>query len=300
MAYDFKLRSEVLPSGKTANYAQLINSDEPEFFVGYNTKYDGMYGLYNPQKKDNVLYRSENYAGKYDFWAHFIYPTSNVESNNSFIDLNTYDKAYFTFGFMQFAVHVPNGDFIAFFREILALPEAIDYFPRLRLINNRIFYQPDQGVAYQLEFDNTSKALMEYLNPGVKEVERQEILCAARMIHWTMTHENVREIQVKHSVGLYKDNMIRYNKRFSLNGLPTKICFMICDILHQGRGTYDRIAYAMNTGGNYEQAYENLCTIGDKHYQPRIDSLKVIISKLVNNGIFERKYDSTTNRFIGS
>lgn len=298
MAYDFKIRSEVLSTGKTANYAQLIHSAEPEFFVGYSTRYDGMYGLYNPQKKDNVIYKSESYTAKYDFWAHFIYPTSNAESNNSFICLNTYDRAYFTFGFMQFAAHVPNGDFVTFFKEILALPEAMDYFPRLRLINNRIFYQPDQGTAYQLEFDNSTRELMEYLNPGLKEVERQEVICAARMIHWTMTHAIVREIQVKHSVELYKNNMIKYNKRFSLNGFPAKVCFMICDILHQGRGTYDRIAYALNTGGDYEQAYENLCTVGDKHYQPRIDSLKLVISKLAGNGIFDKKYDSTTNTFV--
>jgi hypothetical protein len=298
MAYDFKLRSEVLSSGKTANYAQLIPSEEPEFFVAYNTKYIGMYGLYNPQKKDNVLYKSESYADKYDFWAHFIYPTSNAESNNSFICLNTYDRAYFTFGFMQFAAHVPNGDFVTFFREILALPEATNYFPRLRLINNRIFYQPDQGTPHQLEFDNTSQGLMEYLNPGLKEVERQELICAARLIHWTTTHADVREIQVKHSVELYKTNMVKYNKRFSLNGYPAKVCFMICDILHQGRGTYDRIAYAINTGGNYNLAYENLCTVGDKHYQSRIDTLKAIISTLEGNGIFKKKYDSATNTFI--
>jgi hypothetical protein len=297
MAYDFKLRSEVLPGGKTANYAQLINSNEPEFFVAYNTKYADMYGLYNPQKKDIVSFQPENYT-QFDFWAYFIYPTSNAESNNSFICLNTYDRAYFTFGFMQFAAHVPNGDFVKFFREILALPEAIDYFPRLRLINNRIFYQPDQGTANQLEFDNTTKGLMEYLNPGLTEVERQEIICSARMIHWTTTHPAVRDIQVKNSVEMYKNNMVRYDKRFSLNGFPVKVCFMICDILHQGRGTYDRIAYAINTGGNYEQAYENLCTVGDKHYQSRIDSLKAVISNLVSKGVFERKYDSATNTFI--
>jgi hypothetical protein len=298
MAYDFKLRSEVLPGGKTANYAQLIPSDEPEFFVAYNTKYLDMYGLYNPQKKDNVLYKSENYAAKYDFWAHFIYPTSSAESNNSFICLNTYDRAYFTFGFMQFAAHVPNGDFVTFFREVLALPEAMNYFPRLRLVNNRIFYQPDQGTAHQLEFDNSSQGLMEYLNPTLKEVERQELICSARLIHWTTTHADVREIQVKHSVDLYKNNMVKYNKRFSLNGFPAKVCFMICDILHQGRGTYDRIAYAINTGGNYNLAYENLCTVGDKHYQSRIDTLKAIISTLEGNGIFKKKYDSATNTFV--
>jgi hypothetical protein len=298
MAYDFKLRSEVLSNGKTANYAQLINLNEPEFFVGYSTRYDGMYGLYNPQKKDNVLYKPDYYATKYDFWAHFIYPTSNVESNNSFIDLNTYDRAYFTFGFMQFAAHVPNGDFVKFFREMLVLPEAADYFPRLRLINNKIFYQPDNGTAYQLEFDNTSEALMKYLNPGLKEVERQEIICSARMIHWTMTHENVMELQVKHSIEMYKSNMIKYNKRFSLNGFPAKVCFMICDILHQGRGTYDRIAYAINTGGNYNLAYDNLCTVGEKHYQSRIESLKVIITKLLADGTFAKKYDSAMNAFV--
>lgn len=297
MAYDFKLRSAVLPSGKTANYAQLIHSDEPEFFVGYNTKYKSNYGMYNTQQNGNALYKPADYSTKYGFWAHFIYPTSEVESNSSFITLNTYDRAYFTFGFMQFAAHVPNGDFVTFFREILALPEAADYFPRLRLNNGRIFYQPDQGGASQLEFDHTTQALMKYLNPSLREVEKQEIICAARMVHWTINHAIVREKQVSHAVALYRNNMIRYHKRFSLDGFPAKVCFMICDILHQGRGTYDRIAYAIDTGGDYEKAYENLCTVGDKHYPTRINGLKVIISKFLANGIFARNYDSSTNAF---
>jgi hypothetical protein len=48
MPYDFMISSSVLPNGRTAYYAQLKNSAQPKFLIGYKTLYDGNnFGIYN-------------------------------------------------------------------------------------------------------------------------------------------------------------------------------------------------------------------------------------------------------------
>ncbi len=298
MAFDFKLRSQVTEKGKTAFYAKLANSTEGEFFVGYRTKYKDRFGLYNANQSSKLVYKGVDYEAEFGFWAYFIEPTAIAESNGSFICLNTYDRAYFTFGFMQFAAHVANGDFIHFLKNLLALPNAKDYFPRLEIFNNRIFYVADSGKQTQLESNESSKGLMEYFNPSTNEVENQELICAARMIHWATNDLNNRKIQVSESINLYNNNLKKYHKRFNLEGYPAKVCFMICDILHQGRGDYDRIGYALDTNGNFEEAYDNLCSVGEKNYAERIRTVKKRINELESNNTFKKVYQSETNTFI--
>ncbi|GAA5088961.1 hypothetical protein GCM10023210_13190 [Chryseobacterium ginsengisoli] len=297
MAYDFKIRSEVNTKGKTSYYAKITGSADPEFFVAYKTKYQERFGLYNSSVSTNLVYKASDYVGEFGFWAYFIEATAKVESEGSFLCLNTYDRAFFTFGFMQFATHVPNGDFVRFFRKLLTLPNALDYFPRLRLTSGRIFYKSDAGTTSQLENDTSTVKLMEYLNPTTNEVEQQELICSARFVHWASNDEEHRRIQVEHSISLYKENMRRYSKRLNLNGYPAKVCFMVCDILHQGRGTYDRISYALDTK-DHEEAFENLCTIGNNHYQSRIDGVKAHVKRLEQSGIFNKTYHADTNEFM--
>lgn len=194
--------------------------------------------------------------------------------------------------------NVANGDFVQFFKKLLTLNNAQDYFPRLRLIDNRIFYISDIGTKTQLEFENTTKPLMEYLNPSLNEVEYQELICSARLIHWATNDAEHRRIQVINSINLYKDNMIKYHKRLALDGFPAKVCFMVCDILHQGRGKYDRIANALDTNGNFEKAYLNLCSIGEINYSERINALKKIIRTMETGGIFNKSYNANTNSFV--
>lgn len=300
MSYDFKIRSATTDKGKIAYYAKLVNAAEPEFFVGYKTYYkeqDG-HGLYNSSQKNNLIYKGEDYEEEFGFFAHFIVPTTKVESNSSFICLNTYDRAYFTFGFMQFAAHVANGDFVQFLRKLLLLKNAMDYFPRLRLIDKRIFYISDNGTKTQLEFENGTKPLMEYLNPSLKDVEHQELICSARLIHWATNDKEHRKLQASEAINLYKNNLIKYHKRLGLDGLPAKVCLMVCDILHQGRGKFDRIANALDTGGNFEKCYTNLCSIGEINYSERIIALKKAIKALEAKGILNKTYDADSNSFM--
>ena len=242
MAYDFLLSSNTLANGKTAHYARLAGSAEPKFLIGYRTSYEENYGLYNTSANENNLYYPADYEAETGFWAYFIYPTARAESKGSFFCLNTYDRARFTFGFMQYAAHVPNGDFIKFFKSLLILPNAKEYFPRISLIDNHIYYNSDHGISSLLEDDSSTVKFMDYLNPSLSEIENQELICASRMVHWAINDPAHIKLQVDTAIDNYKNNLIEYSRRFNLNNAPDKVCQAICDIRHQGRGKNDEIA----------------------------------------------------------
>jgi len=298
MAFDFSITSSVLANGRTVYGAQLLNSTEPKFTFASRTTYLGNFGLFNTSVNTGLVYNPDDYTTDYKFWAYFIYPTAMAESKGSFLCLNTYDRAKFTFTFMQYAAHVPNGDFVKYFKKLLALPKAKDYFPKLILQNNQIFYRNSTGILSPLESNTSSQALMDYLNPTLTEVDQQELISAARFVHWAINDPAHRKIQVETAVAMYKENMKEYHERFGLNGVPAKVCQMVCDIRHQGRGMNDRIALALNTQGNYEKAFSNLCTIGSTNYQSRITTVRNTIGKLLTEGKFNKVYDAKKGEFV--
>ena len=298
MPHDFSLSSGVLANGRTAYSARLNGSTQPKFFVANRTMYDGNFGLYNTQALPGLVYNPADYTADFGFWAYFIHPTAMAESKGSYTCLNTYDRAKFTFSFMQYAAHVPNGDFVKFFKKLLMLPVAADYFPKLLLKDTRIFYKNSNGTLSQLESDASTQALMDYLNPSLSEIENQELICSARMIHWASNDADHRKIQVETAIQHFKNNMVEYNKRFGLNGAPAKVCQVICDIRHQGRAKNDRIANALSTNGNYDLAFANLCSIGEVNYNQRIKTVRSTINSMQAAGIFNMKYESATNSFV--
>ena len=164
--------------------------------------------------------------------------------------------------------------------------------------NNRIFYKSSNGTLSQLESDSSTQALMDYLNPTLDEVENQELISAARFVHWATNDPSHRKIQVSTAVDMYKENMREYHERFGLNRVPASVCQMICDIRHQGRGKNDRIALALNTNGNYAKAFSNLCTIGNTNYQTRITTVRNTITKLTAQGNFGKVYDPKKGEFV--
>jgi hypothetical protein len=298
MPIDFTLSSGVMANGRTVHYAQLNGSNEPKFVVGYPTMYLGNVGLYNTRVTPGLVYNPDDYTADFGFWANFIFPTASAESQGSYTCLNTYDRAKFTFSFMQYGAHVPNGDFVRFFRKLLTLPKAANYFPKLVLKDLHIFYKDINGNLSQLENDTSTQPLMDYLNPTLNDVENQELICSARLVHWATNDASHRKTQVETAIEHVKNNMIEYNKRFGLNGVPAKVCQMICDIRHQGRGMNDRIANAMNTNGNYDQAFVNLCSIGAANYSQRITTVRNTINSMLKTGVFNKKYNSATNSFV--
>jgi hypothetical protein len=298
MAKDFLISSSTLANGRTAHFGRLAGSDEPRFLIGYKTSYEGNFGLFNTVTNEKCMYYPKDYAEEKGFWAYFIYPTAKAESRGSFFCLNSYDRARFTFGFMQYAAHVPDGDFVMFFKSLLELPNAPDYFPRLILQDGHIFYTNNPGTFFQLEDNTSTVKLMDYLNPSLMEIEHQEQICSARMVHWAMNDPVHRKIQVDSAIDLFRNQMIACNKRFNLDKAPAKVCQLVCDIRHQGRGMNDDIASALNTYGNWDKAYANLLLIGLPNYKCRIDTVKNTISAFLSDGVFNKIYDSQQNIFV--
>ena len=283
----------------TSRFAQVIGSGEPKFLVGTETVYQQTnHGLYNLSTLNGAVYDPDDYKNQYDFWAYFIAPTAKAESNNSFVCLNTYDRARFTFSFMQYAAHVPNGDFVRFFRELLALPAATDYLPKLVLQENRIFYREATGALTQLESDDSTAKLMDYLNPSLDNIENQELICAARLIHWATSDAKHRQIQVKVAVEHFKENMKRYAQSYNLDGYPAKVCQVVCDIRHQGRATSQQIINALNTGGDFDTAYNRLLQLGQPLYASRISTVRAAIKNLIDSGKFGKKYKTAAGEFV--
>jgi hypothetical protein len=258
----------------------------PKFEVGRRVKYgkaEPTVGLSNI-RTPGVKYDPADHVATHGFWAHFILPTAKAESNGAFNCLNTYDRAYFTFTFLQYAAHVPNGDFVRFFRRLLALPEATDYFPDLLLHEGRIARDTPLGPV-TLESDASTRDLMTYLNPSLREVESAEVINAAKFIHWSENEAGHRALQVETGIEHFQTAMKSYARRYSLEGRLDKVCLVVADIRHQGRGSSQDILAALNTSGDDEKAYRNLLQIGQAVYQQRIATIDREVKKLVAAGI---------------
>lgn len=293
VAYKFTFTKE----GKS-NFAKIAGRSDAPFLVGIDTVYQRTkHGLFNRPVAGEILYDPAAYAGEFGFWAFFIAPTAKAESKNSFACINTYDRAQFTFGFMQYAAHVPNGDFVRFFKELLKLPAAKDYFPKLSLKDGRIHFREDNGSQTQLESDESTQKLMDYLNPSLSEIDNQELVCAARMIHWSQNDPKHRELQVKTAVDHFRDNLKLYDKRYELDGMSADICFVICDIHHQGRAKIKDVKTALDTNGDRKAALKNLLKLGEADYKERVETISAELKRLSGSGFFEKVYRSALNDF---
>lgn len=266
------------------------------FFVGRRVPYKGNIGLFNifgGSKLQKLNFAASDFSAQFGFWADFVEPTAICEGLN-FLTLNTYDRAAFTFGFGQFAAHVPNGDFVRYFRAMLALPEAKEYFPNVELVNNRICRT--DGVAPQaLESDTSTQALMDYLNPDLSEVQDAEVIAAAKLIHWTSRSQAARQAQVDQMIATFTSFMLRADKRVGISGRTADQCCVIADVLHQGRGgkmTWPLVDDALKSA----KPLEALLRIGEPDYPERRKRLKAEIAKRPN--FAARSWDSGTGQFV--
>ena len=228
-------------------------------------------------------YNPADFAAQFGVWAYFIAPTAMCESNGHFATLNSYDIASFTWSFLQFGAHVPNGDFITFFRKLLTDPGAVDYFPDLVLSGNRICRVEPCGMV-PLESDVSTQPLMSYLNPTIQAVEEIEVVNAAKLAHWTINSPSARLLQVDAGVALFRANMKAYAQRYGLDGTADFVCLVIADIRHQGRGSSADILQALATGGDQQKAYNNLIQIGNHLYAGRCGTLDAAVKAFIQDG----------------
>lgn len=324
--YLVELTEEILPIGKSgyffAGHVQIENLDVnvpskivkvkqkdaknwvasvdsgSEFFVGRDVFYEGNRGLQNIADNSAGQYQASDYRNQYGFWADFIAPTAKCESNNFFNCLNTYDRAFFTFGFLQYAAHIPNGDFVKFFNNLLATPLGKGYFPELFVQTGQIFRETNNGNT-QLTNNDSTKKLMVYLNPTLASIEEQEVIQAAKFIHWAIHSQQHRDIQVQYGIEHFKQSVQQHARWYPLDGFPDKLCVVIEDIHHQGRAKKNVVYEALDTNGDYDKAFNNLLSIGEQNYSVRIKTLTKEIQQLVKSGILgKRVYDTNIKDFV--
>ena len=272
--------------------------DEPRFYLGTRVRYKERRGLMNWANPPGDRYRSEDYEGVHGQWAWYLRPTITCESNGFFTCLNTYDRARFTFGHLQLAAHTPDENFVAFFREILQqLPTAIEYFSDLTVRSGRIHRITDTGPV-ALESSNATTALMNYLNPTPDEVDEIEAERAARFVDWCLRDPGMRAKQVEFGVRQTQGKLRSYAKRLPLHGLVDKLCLVVLDILHQGRGgrtAYSKIEAALGA----DNSFDALLSIGASEYGERIGTLRAGIRDLEALGKVGRLvYDKASGDFV--
>jgi hypothetical protein len=269
--------------------------DGTRFFIGSRVPYEGGKGLMNAsgtlaQKYDRAAFRDT-----YGFWADFIHPTAMAEGA-LYHTLNTYDRARFTFSFLQYAAHVPNGDFVVYLRSLLKLPLAIEYFPDLRLENNRIVRETDEGTI-PLESDQTTDGLLDYLNPSLREIEDTEVIQAAKFIHWAQNDPSHRLAQIDLGIAHFRTRMAEYAKRYGLDGQPDTVCLVAADIRHQGRAKSPAIVAALQSA----HPLKALLDIGEPKYHERLVVLRREINRLVAEGTLgHRRYSLAERDFVAA
>ena len=213
------------------------------------------------------LYKAADSRDIFGFWADFIEPTAMCEGQ-SFLSLNTYDRARFTFGFGQFAAHVENGDFVRWFRDMLQRPEAIDYFPNLEVRNGRIVKVEDTRIVI-LENDDTTEPLQKFFNPTLDGVEDAEVIGAAKFMHWTVNNKEVQLLQTQHMINTALRLVKQADRRLGLDGRTGDVVCVIMDILHQGRGGFDQMQRALLQSSPFDA----LMKIGLPGEEARLENL---------------------------
>lgn len=267
----------------------------PRFFVGRRVAYEGRVGLYNvfpgsPLQKFD--YNPKNYLDRFGFWARFIAPTAGCEGRN-FLTLNSYDRAAFTFGFGQFAAHVPDGDYVLWLRAMLTLPEAKAYFPDLELAAGRI----TSRSAGQLETAASTAPLMRYLNPSASAVDNAEVEAAARLIHWTANHRPARLAQIAQMIASFRGYLAQADRRGLIDGRSAAECCVIADLLHHGRGgrvVWTSVAKALSSA----DPFERLVAIGGNQWAERKATLRRLI--LADPDMQARRWSSAARDFTPS
>ncbi len=267
--------------------------DGTRFFIGSRVSFDGGKGLMNLVGTPAQKYNRADFRPIHGFWADFIHPTAMAEGA-LYHTLNTYDRARFTFTFLQFAAHVANGDFVVYLRSLLKLPLASEYFPDLMLLDNRVCRLTDHG-AVPLESDATTAPLMDYLNPSLKQIEDTEIIQAAKFIHWAQNDPAHRQTQIDLGVAHFKAKMFGYAQQYGLDGVEDTICLLVTDIRHQGRAKTPAIVSALHSS----KPLESLLALGEPKYHERVVVLRQEIKRLVAEGTFgTHKYSTSKKDFV--
>jgi hypothetical protein len=195
---------------------------------------------------------------------------------------------------LQFAAHVPNGDFVVYLRALLKLPLAAEYFPDLVLVGERVCRVTEHGPM-PLESDTSTVGLCDYLNPTSKEIEDTEVIQAAKFVHWAQNDALNRQTQIEVGIAHFRRNMAQYAVRYGLNGIAAPLCLVIADIRHQGRAKSPAIISALAS----QKPLDALLSLGSAIYPERVKVLRREINALTADGTFGKlKYNAVKGQFV--
>lgn len=258
-------------------------------------------GIFCIEAPDDARYRVADHAS-FKHWSKVIEPTILEESGASFTAVNTYDRASFSYGIIQFAAHTYDADFHAYFREVLQrFPEVQrKFFPEFELrpvkSKQEIFGRNIVGVWSQLtrngEPDNAT--FRSFIKPQPKWVTTSEFTFAAKLITATRLNTGLQKLQVEFAVARAKRVMTQLAKYAPVDGLLDELCAWVFDITTQGRATYSQIAGALAK----PDPVAALRQFGLEQHAARIKSLERRIVKRRTDGIFgTMTYDKTSGEF---
>jgi hypothetical protein len=127
-------------------------------------------------------------------------------------------------------------------------------------------------------------------------VDDQELLQAARLIHWSNNHAAMRDAQVEIAADIITGKVDRtYQKWYGLDGAPDVIVALICDIHHQGRAKKDAVKAALGK----PQPEKALLNLGEDAYPERIANLRQNMEAMKASGqLGRKKYQAATNAFV--
>lgn len=274
-------------------YYASINR-EPRFYVGSDVRYGTLRGLMNGANPYGPRYDPHAVEDRYDFWAYYLLPTIQCESKGAFNCINTYDRARFTYGHMQFAAHTANANFVSLFRELLGLPLSAAYFPELIVVDGHIHHR-EVGRTIALESDTTTEPLQTFLNPDGRAVTSASVIVAAKLMDWCARDPKFVGAMTDFAIRDQQQKLRRHAQKLSLDGISDKLCLVVLDILHQGRGKYATIAAALGS----PDPFDTLLNIGISQYGERTATLRKEILDLEWRGIVgHRAYDLAKADFV--
>jgi len=268
--------------------------DGQRFFIGRRVVWQGRRGLMNAEGVPAQRYQPDAHRAEHGHWADWILPIALAEGGH-WHTLNTYDRAHFTFGFLQYAAHVPDGDFVRLLRALLALPAAAAYFPDLTLTDDGRVGRIGDDAIEPLETPGSTAALMRWLNPTTEAVEDTEVIQAAKFVHWAHHDPSHRAAQVACGVAHLRAALAAQARRHGLDGADDIVCLLVADIRHQGRGRGAEIDQALAR----PDPAAALLRIGADRWPQRVETLRRAIARLVDEGRLGRlRYSLARQDFV--
>lgn len=222
------------------------------FLVGRRHPYGTRRGLSLGIQDAHFVFRPKDYSA-HAHWAELIACSTDCEGMSTFEALNTYDRASFTFGLIQFGAHQYRKNFHEYLvRAIAKFPvQAEHYFPELAVKGNDLFAVDSvSGKEVQLTSadDPYNIGLQQFIKPVSSKVTSSEVLFAARMLHWTRAESGMRDLMVDMAVERVKGDMKTFAAK--LDGKSIAVCAAVFDIRLQGRGaekSYSLISAALDS-----------------------------------------------------